>query len=140
MDRRAKVYFNLYHYEVKISKLTAVGGANNAVRLLNAAKTVARVRSWISGLCHAQLVSDARASYNDTEIQDDDILVGICFACTVTDPIVLVEHPQTKPLSAVIDGNRLAAGAEADCELHVAIWHPLRQRRILRLHRLGLSQ
>jgi iron complex outermembrane receptor protein len=39
-DRTAKVYFNLFHYEVKDQQLTAVGGANNAVRLLNANKTV----------------------------------------------------------------------------------------------------
>ena len=40
LDRRAKLYFNLFHYEVKDQQLTAVGGANNAVRLLNADKTV----------------------------------------------------------------------------------------------------
>ena len=40
LDRVASVYFNLFHYEVKDQQLTAVGGANNAVRLLNADKTV----------------------------------------------------------------------------------------------------
>ena len=40
LDRRAKLYFNLYRYEVKDQQLTAVGGANNAVQLLNSDETV----------------------------------------------------------------------------------------------------
>ena len=48
MDRRAKLYFNLFHYEVKDQQLTAVGGANNAVRLLNAERPWARARSSTS--------------------------------------------------------------------------------------------
>ena len=44
------------------------------------------------------------ASYNDTEINDDDISVGTCFACTVTDPIV--------GGFAVIDGNQLPQAPE----------------------------
>ena len=33
-----------------------------------------------------------------------------------------------------------AAGAAVDHQLHAALWHPCRQRRAVRLHRLGLSQ
>jgi iron complex outermembrane receptor protein len=43
------------------------------------------------------------ASYNDTEVEDDSILVGTCFACTVTDPTVIIGMSTF----AVIDGNPL---------------------------------
>jgi iron complex outermembrane receptor protein len=100
MDRVASIYFNLFHYEVKDQQLTAVGGANNAVRLLNSNKTVGQgaeldVQAYLTN----NLLMTLGASYNDTEIQDDEISVATCFACTVTDP-------QVNGL-AVIDGNPL---------------------------------
>ena len=100
MDRRAKLYFNLFHYEVKDQQLTAVGGANNAVRLLNADKTVGQGAELdFEAYLTPKLLMTLGASYNDTEIDDDGISVGTCFACTVTDPIV--------GGLAVIDGNPL---------------------------------
>ena len=100
LDRVASVYFNLFHYEVKDQQLTAVGGANNAVRLLNANKTVGQgaeldVQAYLTN----NLLMTLGASYNDTEIEDGGISVATCFSCTVTDP-------QVNGL-AVIDGNEL---------------------------------
>ena len=100
LDRRAKVYFNLYRFEVKDQQLTAVGGASNAVRLLNADKTVGQGAELdLEAYLTPHLLVTLGASYNDTEIEDDGISVGTCFACTVTDPIV--------GGLAVIDGNPL---------------------------------
>jgi iron complex outermembrane receptor protein len=105
MDRRAKVYFNLFRYEVKDQQLTAVGGANNAVRLLNAEETVGQGAELdFEAFVTPQLLVTLGASYNDTEIDDDTIAVGTCFACTVTDPIA--------GGFAVIDGNRLPQAPE----------------------------
>ena len=113
LDRVASVYFNLFHYEVKDQQLTAVGGANNAVRLLNADKTVGQGAELdIQAYLTPKLLVTLGASYNDTEINDDDILVGICFACTVTDPIVLVGDPGEEVPFAVIDGNQLPQAPE----------------------------
>ena len=107
-DRRAKLYFNLFHYEVKDQQLTAVGGANNAVRLLNANKTVGQGAELdFQAYLTPDLLVTFGASYNDTEIQDDGILVGTCFSCTVTDPIVLVGTQPNQTRYAVIDGNPL---------------------------------
>ena len=104
-DRRGKLYFNLFRYEVKDQQLTAVGGANNAVRLLNADKTVGQGAELdFEAYVTPQLLVTLGASYNDTEIEDDGISVGTCFACTVTDPIV--------GGFAVIDGNRLPQAPE----------------------------
>ena len=105
LDRRAKLYFNLFRYEVKDQQLTAVGGANNAVRLLNAEETVGQGAELdFEAYLTPQLLVTLGASYNDTEINDDGIAVGTCFACTVTDPIV--------GGFAVIDGNRLPQAPE----------------------------
>jgi len=112
------LYFNLYHYEVKDQQLTAVGGANNAVRLLNADKTIGQGAELdFQAYLTPRLLVTLGASFNDTEINDDDILVGICFACTVTDPIVLLPPtppppPQTQTPFAVIDGNPLPQAPE----------------------------
>ncbi len=105
LDRVASVYFNLFHYEVKDQQLTAVGGANNAVRLLNADKTVGQGAELdVQAYLTPALLMTLGASYNDTEIEDDGISVGTCFACTVTDPIV--------GGLAVIDGNQLPQAPE----------------------------
>ncbi|HEU5138137.1 MAG TPA: TonB-dependent receptor [Steroidobacteraceae bacterium] len=105
-DRRAKLYFNLFHYEVKDQQLTAVGGANNAVRLLNTDKTVGQGAELdFEAYLTDNLLVTLGASYNDTEIEDDGIAVGTCFACTVTDPITTTDL-------AVIDGNPLPQAPE----------------------------
>jgi iron complex outermembrane recepter protein len=106
MDRRAKLFFNLYHFEVKDQQLTAVGGASNAVRLLNADKTVGQGAELdFQAYVTPNLLMTLGASYNDTEIEDDELAVGICFACTVTDPINAAGL-------AVIDGNQLPQAPE----------------------------
>jgi iron complex outermembrane receptor protein len=105
LDRRATLAFNIFRYEVKDQQLTAVGGASNAVRLLNAAETVGQGAELdLQAYLTPKLLVTLGASYNDTEINDADIAVGTCFACTVTDPIV--------GGFAVIDGNRLPQAPE----------------------------
>ncbi len=109
LDRRAKVYFNLYRYEVKDQQLTAVGGANNAVRLLNANQTVGQGAELdLQAYLTPNLLMTLGASFNDTEINDDNISVGTCSACTVTDPTVLLGG---RPF-ALIDGNPLPQAPE----------------------------
>ena len=105
LDQSVRMYFNLYHYEVNDQQLTAVGGANNAVRLLNADKTVGQGAELdLQAYLTPNLLVTLGASFNDTEIEDDGIAVGTCFACTVTDPIV--------GGFAVIDGNQLPQAPE----------------------------
>ena len=144
-DRRAKLYFNLYHYEVKDQQLTAVGGANNAVRLLNADKTTGQGAELdFQAYVTPNLLVTLGASYNDTEINDDDILVGVCFACTVTDPIVLVPPPPAPPPTqtpfAVIDGNPLPQAPEVIANFTLRYGIPVGNGEFFALHRLGVSQ
>jgi iron complex outermembrane receptor protein len=105
LDQSVRLNFNVYHYEVKDQQLTAVGGANNAVRLLNADKTVGQGAELdLQAYLTPNLLVTLGASFNDTEIKDDGISVGTCFACTVTDPIV--------GGFAVINGNPLPQAPE----------------------------
>ena len=84
-----------------------MGGSNNAVRLLNANKTVGQGAELdLQAYITPQLLVTLGASYNDTEIQDDGIAVGTCFACDVTDPF-----DGTTGL-AIIDGNPLPQAPE----------------------------
>src|SRR5262249_49741205 len=101
----ASIYFNLFHYEVKDQQLTAVGGSNNAVRLLNADKTTGDGAELdLEAYITRHFLVTLGASYNKTEIKDSGISVGACFACTVTDPIVNG--------LAVINGNPLPQAPE----------------------------
>ena len=99
-DNRARVNFNVFHYTVKDQQLTAVGGENNAVRLLNAEKTVGQgFELDLQAYLADNVLVTVGGSYNDTKIKDADLGVGTCMSCTVTDPIV--------GGFAMIDGNPL---------------------------------
>lgn len=102
-DNKARVNLATFFYETQDQQLTAVGGAGNFNQLLNA-DTVRgfgfEVDARYDPTDHIALT--AGFSYNDTEIRDADLEVGVCGApCTVLDP--------TNPLTgnALIDGNSL---------------------------------
>ncbi len=100
MDHRARVNFNVFHYTVKDQQLTAVGGGNNSVRLLNAEKTVGQgFELDFQGYLAENLLVTLTGSYNDTKIKDAGLGVGVCASCTVTDPM--------SGGFALIDGNPL---------------------------------
>lgn len=109
LDRRAKLFFNLYRFEVKDQQLTATGGANNNVRLLNSDETVGQGAELdLQAYLTPNLLMTLGASYNETEIKDDDLRVSTCFACTVTDPTVVIGGTTF----ASIDGNPLPQAPE----------------------------
>jgi len=128
-DRRAKLYFNLFHYEVEDQQLTAVGGASNAVRLLNADKTVGQGAELdFEAYVTNNLLVTLGFSYNDTEIQDDGIAVGTCFAaaCGITDPTIpSVPGDPTSPPLAIIDGNPLPQAPEIITNFTLRYGHPI---------------
>ncbi len=104
-DRKLRLNVDGYMYQVHDQQLVAVGGQTNTARLLNADRTdgygleadvdIAPSADWLITL---------GASYNRTEIKDPSLLVGVCFACTVIDPIV--------GGNARIDGNPLPNAPE----------------------------
>jgi iron complex outermembrane receptor protein len=103
MDNRLRLGFALYRYDIDDQQLTAVGGTSNIARLVNADQTIGQgaeldVEAWLTD----QLYVTVGASYNDTEIQDKDLVVFGCGGgCTVNDPAGVVTG------TFRIDGNSL---------------------------------
>jgi len=100
-DRKARLSFGLFMYEVKDQQLTAVGGAANANILLNAKKTQGQgFELDFQAYLTPNLLTTVSAGYNDTKIKDSSLAVAVCAACKVTDPL-------NASGLAMIDGNPL---------------------------------
>jgi iron complex outermembrane receptor protein len=101
-DRRARIDLTGYASTTKDVQLTAVGGANNSARLMNANKAVGRGFELELDLAPVENLSiTSGLSYNFTEIRDKTLRVGKCgAACTVLDPVDATGL-------ALIDGNDL---------------------------------
>ena len=100
-EKRARVAFSIYDYEIKDQQLTVVGGDSNVTRLINAAKTKGRgAEIDFEGNVFTGFRVTAGGSYNYTRIDDPSLSVAKCAACTITDPINAAGR-------AGIDGNPL---------------------------------
>ena len=101
MNRRARVSFSVYDFDVKNQQLTVVGGTSNVTRLINAAKTKGHGAELdLEGFVTPSLKMSLGGSYNFTEINDASLSVGKCGSCTVTDPLNAAGR-------VIIDGNPL---------------------------------
>jgi iron complex outermembrane recepter protein len=100
-ERRARVSFSLYDYQVKNQQLTVVGGNTNVTKLINAAKSNGHGAEFdFEGYVTSAFKVSAGGSYNFTEIRDPSLSVNKCAQCTVLDPINGAGR-------VVIDGNPL---------------------------------
>jgi len=90
-NKRARAAFSVFSYEMKGQQLTAVGGATNFARLLNAAKTTGQGAEFsFTVLPTDNLLLNLSGSYNQTKIKDPNLYDGVCGApCTVTDPTIV---------------------------------------------------
>lgn len=105
-DKRARLSFDVYDFKVKNQQLTAVGGASNDVRLLNAKASKARGAEFdFEALLTQNLRMTLGGAYNWTRIEDPTLSVGVCRTCTVTDPVNASGR-------ALIDGNVLPQAAK----------------------------
>jgi len=101
LERRARLNFGVYNFDVKDLQLTAVGGAGNANILLNAKKATGRgFEMDLQALITNNLLTSLGVGYNDTKIKDPSLAVAVCAQCTVTDPL-------DSNGKALIDGNPL---------------------------------
>jgi len=100
-DKRARLSLDVFRYDVDGQQLVAVGGAANTAILLNADKTVGQGAELdLEAYLADNLLVTLGSSFNDTQIQDRNLAVAVCAACTVTDPL-------TAGGQALIDGNPL---------------------------------
>lgn len=88
-DKRARIGFNLFRYNVNDQQIIAVGGGANIATLLNADKTVGQgFELDLEAYVTDSLLVTLGSSYNDTEIKDGNLFVPGCGGgCTVTDPL-----------------------------------------------------
>ncbi|UXH78209.1 TonB-dependent receptor [Roseateles amylovorans] len=89
-DRRARLSASVFDYTVKDLQLTAVGGQNNANRLLNAKKATGNgVELNLELLPVDQLLITLGGSLNNTKIRDTSLSLPACGGgCTMLDPLV----------------------------------------------------
>lgn len=90
LDNTVRLNGAFFHYTIDDIQLTAVGGNGNNVGLTNAGKGVGTGFELDSEIrVNENLTITAGFSYNDTELQDENLLIATCGsgACTPTDPL-----------------------------------------------------
>ncbi|MEL7452047.1 MAG: TonB-dependent receptor, partial [Pseudomonadota bacterium] len=101
-----RIIYNLtgYFFQIEDQQLTAIGGAGNFNQLLNADQGEGYgIEAELDVVLAEGLTLTTGFSWNETEIQDEDLTAGICGApCTVLDPTIVAEDGTTL---ALIDGN-----------------------------------
>ncbi|MFU7527863.1 TonB-dependent receptor [Qipengyuania sp. ASV99] len=101
-DRTVRINGALFYYTVNDPQFTAVGGGGNLVQLINANEGEAYGFELDTAFqITPDFVVTLGVAYNDTQINDDTLAVGICAQCTVTDPTTVIGG-QTR---ALVDGN-----------------------------------
>lgn len=92
----------LFYYNVQDPQFTAVGGGGNLVQLINANEGEAFGFELDTAFqVSSELLFTIGLAYNDTQINDENLAVGICAQCTVTDPTTVI-NGNTR---ALVDGN-----------------------------------
>lgn len=100
LDDTLRVNGAVYYYTVDDMQFSAIGGVDNLTQLVNAENGTGQgFEIDVKWLATDSLMLTAGYSFNDTEIDDPNLLVAPCGSgqCTVTD--VLVDN------LAVVDGN-----------------------------------
>lgn len=105
VDDRLRLNAAVYYWETEDLQLSAVGGGGNLIQLVNADKAIGYgFETDIEFLATENLLLTAGFAYNYTELDDQDLLVGVCAQCTVLDPLVGGR--------AAVDGNPLPQAPE----------------------------
>ncbi len=103
LNDRTRLNAAVFYYEVSDLQVSAVGGGGNFIQLVNADKGVGQgFEAELESFLTDNLFVTGGVSYNDTELRDSTLLVGICALCTVVDPLV---DPGDGVLRAAVDGN-----------------------------------
>jgi iron complex outermembrane receptor protein len=127
-NKRARLNFGVFHYDVKDLQLTAVGGGNNANILVSAKKASGNgFEMDLQAFVTDNLLASLGVGYNDTKIKDPNLYVGVCAACTVLDPTKTVTNNRTGAIStvALIDGNALPQAPKTTLNFSLKYTQPM---------------
>jgi len=87
-DRKVRINGSAFYYTVEDPQFTAVGGAGNLVQLINANEGEAWGFEFDTAFQPTPNITlTLGLAYNDTQINDDSLAVGVCAQCTVLDPL-----------------------------------------------------
>ena len=130
-DGRARWNSSVYVYTLDDHQLTATGGVGNTNELLNADKVNgAGFETEFEMRVTENFRFNANLSYNDTEIDDSELLTQVCGSapsCTPLDPIVaVVDTPFGPSELASIDGNPLPRAPEILFNVSANYDYPIR--------------
>ncbi len=110
-NKRGRIAFTVFSYEVRDQQLTAVGGAANFNRLVNAEKSTGRgMELDFQAILAPNLLGSVSASYNKTQIKDPNLRIDACGSgCTILDPITSPANPAVGRFAPTvsINGNPL---------------------------------
>ena len=124
-DRKVRFNLTAYLFNTKDLQLTAVGGAQNFTSLLNADKVKGKgIEAELEARPVRGLSLTAGLSYNDTEIDDENLFVQGCGsvpACTVIDP----PRPTGPAGFFSIDGNALPQAPKWTINWTAGYEHPV---------------
>ncbi|MHA6334258.1 TonB-dependent receptor [Qipengyuania sp. CAU 1752] len=121
-DNRVRLNGAVFYYTVDDPQFTAVGGGGNLVQLVNANKGTGLGFELDSAFQPTEyLTFTAGIAWNDTEIKDDTLAVGICAQCTVTDPLVMIGG-NTR---ALVDGNPFPNAPEFTADITAELTIPV---------------
>jgi iron complex outermembrane receptor protein len=109
LDKRLRFNADVYSYTMRDQQLTAVGGATNIVRLLNAKRTEGYGAEFdLEAFVTPNFILTAGGSYNHTKLKDKGLGVAPCGGgtlCHVLDPV-------DADGLALVDGNSLPNSPE----------------------------
>lgn len=110
-QRKARLSAAVFSYEVKNQQLTAVGGGNNANRLINAKKTSGKgVEFNLELLPVPELLFTVGGSINNVTFKDPNLQVDACGnGCTLRDRVTAPANPAAFKFAPTVDinGNQL---------------------------------
>lgn len=106
LDNRLRWNASVFYWDVDDLQISAVGGGGNFIELINSQNAVGYgIETDIEYLASENLMLTAGFAYNNTEIKDRNLAVGVCAQCTVLDPI-------NADGRALVDGNPLPQAPE----------------------------
>ncbi|RZV35847.1 MAG: TonB-dependent receptor [Sphingomonadaceae bacterium] len=121
-DNRIRLNGAVFYYTVDDPQFTAVGGGGNLVQLVNAKKGTGLGFEIDSAFQPTEyLTFTAGFAWNDTEIKDDTLAVGICAQCNVIDPLVMIGG-NTR---ALVDGNPFPNAPEITADITAELTIPV---------------
>ena len=119
-NKRARLNFGVFHYNVKDLQLTAVGGASGNANVLVSAKkaTGQGFEMDLQAFVTDNLLATLGVGYNDTRIKDANLAVSACASCTVTNPL-------TAGGKALINGNPLPQAPKTTLNFSLKYTQPM---------------